>query len=89
MLHTKFHGNRPAGSREDDFISLVPEIFQITSSPKGNYAHLRAIIQSEKKWKHQFFRRLRAANSVVSGRVWPNFKLIQALIYVCHHYLEV
>ena len=53
-----------------------------TSSPKGNDAHLRAIIQSEKKWKHQFFRRLRAASSVVHGRIWPNFKLIQALIYV-------
>ena len=53
-----------------------------TSSPKGNDAHLRAIIQSQKKWKHQFFRRLRAANSVVHGRMWPNFKLIQALMYV-------
>ena len=53
-----------------------------TSSPKGNDAHLRAIIQSEKKWKHQFFRRLRAATSVVHGRFWPNFKLIQALMYV-------
>ena len=53
-----------------------------TSSPKGNDAHLRAIIQSEKKWKHQFFRRLRAANSMVCGRIWPNFKLIQALMYV-------
>ena len=40
------------------------------------------IIQSKKKWKHQFFRRLRAANSVVRGRIWPNFKLIQALMYV-------
>ena len=40
-----------------------------TSSPKGNDAHLRVIIQSEKKWKHQFFRRLRAANSVVRGRI--------------------
>ena len=40
-----------------------------TSSPKGNDAHLRVIIQSEKKWKHQFFRRLRAANSVVCGRI--------------------
>ena len=38
-----------------------------TSSPKGNNAHLRAIIQSEKKWKHKFFRRLRAASSVVRG----------------------
>ena len=54
----------------------------ITSSPKGNDAHLRAIIQREKKWKHQFFRRLRAANSVVRGLIWPNFKLIQALMYV-------
>ena len=53
-----------------------------TSSPKGNDAHLRVIIQSEKKRKHQFFRRLRAANSVVLGRTWPNFKLIQALMYV-------
>ena len=53
-----------------------------TNSPKGNDAHLRAIIQSEKKWKHQFFRRLRAATSVVHGRFQPNFKLIQALMYV-------
>ena len=50
----------------------------ITSSPKGNDAHLRAIVQSEKI----FFRRLRAASSVVSGRIWLNFKLIQALMYV-------
>ena len=35
-----------------------------------------------KKWKHQFFRRLRAANSVVLGQTWPNCKLIQALMYV-------
>ena len=55
--------------------------FQI-SSPKGNDAHLRAIIQREKKWKPQFFRRLRAASSVVRGRIWPNFKLIQARMYV-------
>ena len=29
-----------------------------------------------------FFKRLRAANSVVRGQIWPNFKLIQALMYV-------
>ena len=58
------------------------KLAKLTSSPKGNDAHLRAIIQSEKKWKHQFFRRLRAVNSVVHGRIWPNFKLIQALMYV-------
>ena len=53
-----------------------------TSSPQGNDAHLRATIQSQKKWKDQFFRRLRAAYSVVRGRIWPNVKLIQALMYV-------
>ena len=63
-------------------ICLTEHLDYTTSSPKGNDAHLRAIIQSEKKWKHQFFRRLRAANSVVHGRIWPNFKLIQALMYV-------
>ena len=53
-----------------------------TSSQKGNDAHLRATMHSEKKWKDQFFRRLRAANSVVRGWIWPNFKLIHALMYV-------
>ena len=54
----------------------------LTSSPKGNDAHLRATIQSKKKWKDLFFRLLRAANSVVHGRIWPNFNLIQAIMYV-------
>ena len=53
-----------------------------TSSPKGNDAHLRAIIQREKKMETSIFRRLRAANSVVRGLIWPNFELIQALMYV-------
>ena len=56
--------------------------FKYTSSPKGKDAHLRAILQREKKWKPHFFRRLRAANSVVRGRIWPTIKLIQALMYV-------
>ena len=29
-----------------------------------------------------FFWRSRAANSVVCGRIWPNFELVQALMYV-------
>ena len=29
-----------------------------------------------------FFRCLRAANSVVPDRIWPNFELIQTLMYV-------
>ena len=36
----------------------------------------------EKKWQHRLFRRSRAAHSVVHGRIWPNFKLIKALMYV-------
>ena len=61
---------------------LLNANWQKTSSPKGNDDHLRATIQREKKWKDQFFRCLRAANSVVRGRIWPNFTLIQALMYV-------
>ena len=34
------------------------------------------------KGQHQFFRCSRAANSVVHDQIWPNFKLIKALIYV-------
>ena len=53
----------------------------ITSSPKGNDTYLRAIIQSEKKWKHKFFRRLRAASSVVAEfQTHPSS-------YVSYHYL--
>ena len=35
-----------------------------------------------------FFRRSRAANSVVSGHIWPKFELIQDY-YACPHYLQV
>ena len=46
---------------------------------------------AEKKWKHRFshynsmeifFRRLRAANSAVGGRIVPNFKILRALMHV-------
>ena len=39
-------------------------------------------IATEKKWWHRFFRRSRAANSIVSGGIWPKFKLIQAFMHV-------
>ena len=51
-------------------------------SPTPTNLKLIGLIQSEKNWKHKLFRRLRVANSVVRGRIWPNFKLIQALMYV-------
>ena len=44
---------------ENTGMEMVNGMLNTTSSPKVNDAHLRAIIQSEKKWKHQFFRRLR------------------------------
>ena len=34
------------------------------------------------KWWRRFFRRSRAANSIVSGGIWPKFKLIQAFMHV-------
>ena len=37
---------------------------------------------SEENVMKIFFRRSRAANSVVHGRISPNFKLIQALMYI-------
>ena len=46
---------------------------------------------TEKKWKHHFphyksmgvfLRRSRAANSVVSGPIWPKFELIRNIMHV-------
>ena len=37
---------------------------------------------TEKTWKHQFFRRSRAANSIVSGPIWPKFELLQDIMHV-------
>ena len=39
-------------------------------------------IATEKKWWRRFFRRSRAANSIVSGGIWPKFNLIQAFMHV-------
>ena len=36
----------------------------------------------KKKWWHRIFRRSRAANSIVSGGIWPKFKLIQNFMHV-------
>ena len=39
-------------------------------------------IATKKKWRHQFFRRSMAANSVVSLQILIKFELIQAFMYV-------
>ena len=48
---------RISNSSELLWMSLLPasmKKIQSTSSPKGKDAHLRAILQSEKKWQHKF-----------------------------------
>ena len=37
---------------------------------------------SREKVPTSIFRRSRAGNSVIRGRIWPNFELIHALMYV-------
>ena len=36
----------------------------------------------EYMWWRRYLRRSRAANSIVSGGIWPKFKLIQAFMHV-------
>ena len=51
------------------------------SSLPASLKRIRSIA-TEKKWWRQFFRRWRAANSIVSGGIWPKFKLIQDFMHV-------
>ena len=43
MLHTKFRGNRPTDSREEDFDGFIPYVTSIMSS---DFHYLKAFIQS-------------------------------------------
>ena len=51
------------------------------SSLPANLKWIRPIA-TEKKWRHRFFGRSRAAISLISGGIWPKFELSQILIYV-------
>ena len=42
MLHTKFHGNQPAGSREEDF----KRVFTIYGHG-GHFGHVTSIMSSD------------------------------------------
>ena len=42
MLHTKFHGNQPAGSREEDFL----RVFTIYGHG-GHFGHVTSIMSSD------------------------------------------
>ena len=42
MLHTKFHGNRPAGSREEDFL----RVFTIYGRG-GHLGHVTSIMSAD------------------------------------------
>ena len=37
---------------------------------------------TEKTWRHQFVSCSRAANSLVSGPIWPKFELMQDIMHV-------
>ena len=39
-------------------------------------------IATEKTWRHQFFSCSWAANSIVSGPIWPKFELMQDIMHV-------
>ena len=41
MLHTKFHGNRPAGSREDDILEVFNKYGR-----GGHLGHVTSIMSS-------------------------------------------
>ena len=58
--------------------------YQRTNGPVNAHLTFSCIPTTVKREKgqHQFFRCSRAANSVVPDRIWPNFELIKALIYV-------
>ena len=59
--------------------------YQRTNGPVNAHLTFFPVITTtvkREKGQHQFFRCSRAANSVVHDQIWPNFKLIKALIYV-------
>ena len=43
MLHTKFHGNRPAGSGEEDFLRVFLRVFTIYGRG-GHLGHVTSIM---------------------------------------------
>ena len=51
-----------------------------TISSPDYFPGITITVKREKE--HRFFRCSRAANSVVPDRIWPNFKLIQSLMYM-------
>ena len=60
------------------------ELFRHKLWYKLNSLHMHYLYtcHTEKKWWHRFFRCSRAANSVVSGGIWPKVKLIRAFMHV-------
>ena len=71
-----------SGRNSKSFIILCMSLLPASLKKIGS-------ISTEITWWHRFFRRSRAANSVVSGGICPKFKLKHISFYVCPHYLQV
>ena len=75
MLHTKFHGNRPAGSRED-FL----RVFTIYGH-SAHLGHVTSIMSSILYFVYlkAFIQNLVQIGTVVSEKIWFEFLYVQDL----------
>ena len=76
MLHTKFRGNRPAGSGEEDFL----RVFTIY----GHGGHLGHVISILLSYFHflvpeSFHKKLVQVGKVVSEKIWFEFLYVHNL----------
>ena len=67
MLHTKFNGNRPAGSGEEDFLRFLPYMSMAANLAMLPASHLQIFISLYLK---AFIQNLVQNGSVVSEEIW-------------------
>ena len=76
MLHTKFRGNRPASSREEDFY----RVFTIYGHG-GHLGHVTSIMSSDFHFLvlEAFIQSWVQINTVVSEKIWFEFLYVHDL----------
>ena len=76
MLHTKFRGNQPAGSGEEDF----QRVFTIYGHG-GHLGHVTSIISSDfiSLYLKAFIKNLVLIGKVVSEKIWFEFLYVHDL----------
>ena len=86
LIFIKFFAKSPQSHSSNVKVNLCgPFNNQRTNGPVNAHLTFFPVITTtvkREKGQHRFFRCSRAANSVVHDQIWPNFKLIKALIYV-------